>query len=235
MGGAAEHMNHLYDNPELSFDEMISIMKSASRGKLQGTEKLDGVNVFLGFNAGSAKAARNKNDIAKGGLDLEAVIAREFKGGEKIRQVYVNAVKAFNLAVESLSDDERIHIFGENGQKFYNAEILHSDAKNIVSYSEDVISIHRQGHKELNSETGKVEGFDAGSTADALDQAIDKFEIQLSDKGTSYKFRRAAITNLKELSNKEDLQIAMAKINKTLSAAGVGSGDTVGDYLKPEG
>jgi len=232
MGGAAGHMNHLYDNPELSFDEMFSIMKSASRGKLQGTEKLDGVNVFLGFNAGVAKAARNENDIAKGGKDLEAILARDFKGGDKIKQVYANAVKAFNLAVESLSDEERIQIFGENGQKFYNAEILHSDAKNIVSYSEDVVSIHRQGHKELNAETGKVEEFDAGSTADALDQAINKFEIQLSDKNTSYKFRRAAIENLKELSNKEDLQIAMAKINKALGGAGVGSGDTVGAYLK---
>ena len=118
MGGAAGHMNHLYDNPELSFDEMFSIMKSASRGKLQGTEKLDGVNVFLGFNAGVAKAARNENDIAKGGKDLEAILARDFKGGDKIKQVYANAVRAFNLAVESLSDDERVQIFGENGQKF---------------------------------------------------------------------------------------------------------------------
>jgi len=232
MGGAAGHMNHLYDNPELSFDEMYSIMKAASRGKLQGTEKLDGVNVFLGFNSGTARAARNKNDIAKGGLDLEAVIARDFKGGDKIKQVYANAVRAFNLAVESLSDEERIQIFGENGQKFYNAEILHTDAKNIVSYSGDVVSIHRQGHKELNLESGKVEDFDAGATADALDQAINKFEIQLSDKDTSYKFRRAAIENLKELTNKEDLQIAIAKVNKALSSAGVGTDSTVGDYLK---
>ena len=232
MGGAAGHMNHLYDNPDLSFDEMFSIMKAASRGKLQGTEKLDGVNVFLGFNAGTAKAARNENDIAKGGKDLEAILARDFKGGDKIKQVYANAVKAFNLAVESLSDEERIQIFGENGQKFYNAEILHTDARNIVSYSGDVISIHRQGHKELNSETGKVEEFDASTTAESLDLAINKFEIQLSDKDTNYKFRRAAIQNLKELTNKEDLQIAMAKINKALSGAGVSSGDTVGDYLK---
>jgi len=232
MGGAAGHMNHLYDNPELSFDEMFSIMKSASRGKLQGTEKLDGVNVFLGFNAGVAKAARNENDIAKGGKDLEAILARDFKGGDKIKQVYANAVRAFNLAVESLSDEERLQVFGENGQKFYNAEILHTDAQNIVSYSGDVVSIHRQGHKELNTETGKVEEFDASSTAKALDQAVNKFEIQLSDKETSYKFRRAAIQNLKELTNKEDLQIAMAKINKTLSSAGVSSSDTVGSYLK---
>jgi len=232
MGGAAGHMNHLYDNPDLSFDEMFSIMKAASRGKLQGTEKLDGVNVFLGFNAGVAKAARNENDIAKGGKDLEAILARDFKGGDKIKQVYANAVRAFNLAVESLSDEERIQIFGESGQKFYNAEILHTDAKNIVSYSGDMISIHRQGHKELNPETGKVEEFDASSTAESLDMAINKFEIQLSDKDTNYKFRRAAIQNLKELTNKEDLQIAMAKVNKALSSAGVDSGDTVGNYLK---
>ena len=102
MGGAAGHMNHLYDNPALSFDEMFSIMKAASRGKLQGTEKLDGVNVFVGYSGGVAKAARNEADIAKGGMDLQDLLAREFKGGPKMQQVYVNAVKSFELAVQSL-------------------------------------------------------------------------------------------------------------------------------------
>ena len=102
MGGAAGHMNHLYDNPELSFDEMFSVMKAASRGRLQGVEKLDGVNVFLGYSGGVAKAARNENDIAKGGMDLRDLLAREFKAGKKMQDVYVNAVKAFEMAVKTL-------------------------------------------------------------------------------------------------------------------------------------
>jgi hypothetical protein len=237
MGGAAGHMNHLYDNPALSFDEMISVMKSASKGKLKGTEKLDGVNVFIGYNAGVAKAARNVADIAKGGMDLEALLAREFKGGPKMQQVYVNTVKAFDLAVKSLSDEERLQIFGANGEKFYNGEILHTDAKNVVSYSGDVLSIHRQGHKHLDgdpeSEThGKVVKFNAGQTAAYLDAAISKFEIALAGKEISIGIKRAAIQNLQELGNKEALNVAIAKIKKAIGDAGVGSSDTIGDYLK---
>ena len=230
MGGAAGHMNHLYDNPELSFNEMFSIMKAASKGKLQGTEKLDGVNVFIGYNGGVAKAARNVADIAKGGMDLQALLAREFKGGPKIQQVYVNTVKAFESAVQTLSDEEVLHLFGDHGEKFYNAEILHTDAKNVVSYSGDVLSIHRQGHKHLDPETNKVVEFDAGNTAEMLDAAINKFEITLAGKEISINIKRAAIETLQELGNKEALSVAVAKIKKAVGD--VGSADTIGDYLK---
>ena len=233
MSGAAGHMNHLYDNPALSFDEMISIMKAASKGKLQGTEKLDGANVFLGYNGGTAKAARNENDIAKGGMDLKDLLAREFAGGKKMQTVYVNVSKAFDMAVKSLSDEERIHLFGENGEKFYNAEIVHTDAKNVVSYDGDFISIHRQGHKHLDPEENKVTEFDAGSTAQMLDSVIEKFEITLAGKeGMPMSIRRAAIRNLEELSNKESLNIAIAKIKKALGDVGLTTSSTVGDYIK---
>jgi len=232
MGGAAGHMNHLYDNPELSFDEMFSIMKAASQGKLQGTEKLDGVNVFLGYNGGVAKAARNVPDIARGGMDLEDLLAREFKGGPKIQQVYVNAVKAFEMAVQSLSDEESLQLFGPNGEKFYNAEILHTDAKNVVSYSGDVISIHRQGHKQLDPEQNEVVEFDASETAGLLDTVVTKFEISLAGKDMPIGIKRAAIAQLQELGNKEALNVAMAKVKKALGDVGLATSDTVGSYLK---
>ena len=111
MGGAAGHMNHLYDNPELSFDEMFSVMKSASKGRLQGVEKLDGVNVFLGYSGGVAKAARNETDIAKGGMALRDLLAREFKAGKKMQDVYVNAIKAFEMAVKTLGEEEVSEVF----------------------------------------------------------------------------------------------------------------------------
>jgi hypothetical protein len=232
MGGAAGHMNHLYDNPELSFDEMFSVMKSASKGRLQGVEKLDGVNVFLGYSGGVAKAARNENDIAKGGMDLRDLLAREFKAGKKMQDVYVNAVKAFEMAVKTLGEEEVSEIFGVNGEKFYNSEILHTDAKNIISYDGEVISIHRNGHKHLNPETSKVEVFDAGKIDVMLDKAVSKFEIDLSNEDMPYKFKRAAVQQLKEIGNEEALNVAVSKIKKALGDAGVSSGDTVAAYLK---
>ena len=234
MGGAAGHMNHLYDNPELSFDEMISVMKAASKGKLQGVEKLDGVNVFLGYNGGVAKAARNEADIAKGGMDLRDLLAREFKAGKKMQDVYVNAVKAFEQAVKTLSDEEVQQIFGSSGEKFYNSEILHTDAKNIISYSGEVISIHRNGHKHLNPETDKVEVFEAGNIDAMLDAAVSKFEIMFSNEDIPFKFKRAAIQNLQELGNKEALNVVISKIKKALGDAGVGTSDTVATFLKAQ-
>ena len=46
MGGVAGHMYHLYDNPELSFEEIEDIFLKASNGSLVGTEKTDGQNIF---------------------------------------------------------------------------------------------------------------------------------------------------------------------------------------------
>ena len=34
MGGVAGHMDHLYDNPDLTFREMKEIMNRASNGEL---------------------------------------------------------------------------------------------------------------------------------------------------------------------------------------------------------
>ncbi|HAW78525.1 MAG TPA: hypothetical protein DCX27_01640, partial [Balneola sp.] len=44
-GGVAGHMNHLYDNPNLTFKEMKGIFRAASNGELKGTEKTDGQNL----------------------------------------------------------------------------------------------------------------------------------------------------------------------------------------------
>ena len=35
MGGVAGHMDHLYDNPLLTFSKMIEIMEAASNGELK--------------------------------------------------------------------------------------------------------------------------------------------------------------------------------------------------------
>ena len=99
MGGLAGHMMHLYDNPDMTFEHMMGIMTQASQGKLKGTEKTDGVNIFLGYKDGTARAARNVTDAASGGMSIDDLIAREYKGGDAIRQVYVSATQAFEKAI----------------------------------------------------------------------------------------------------------------------------------------
>lgn len=64
-GGVAGHLAHLYDNKDLTFDKLKEILTAASKGKLVGTEKTDGFNIYLGFKDGETRAARNKGDMQK--------------------------------------------------------------------------------------------------------------------------------------------------------------------------
>ena len=41
MGGVAGHMDHLYDNPNLTFSKMKEIMEAASNAELKTEEKVD--------------------------------------------------------------------------------------------------------------------------------------------------------------------------------------------------
>ena len=72
-GGVAGHMNHLYDNGDLTFSKLKEIFAAASNGELQGTEKTDGQNLYISYSVkeGKAKAARNKGNIKAGGMDVE--------------------------------------------------------------------------------------------------------------------------------------------------------------------
>ena len=85
-GGVGGHLMHLYDNPEMTFNKISKILYQASSGELEGTEKTDGFNIYLGAKDGQARAARNKGDMAKGGMTLDDLVAREFQGGEEVRK-----------------------------------------------------------------------------------------------------------------------------------------------------
>ena len=95
MGGVAGHLAHLYDNRNLTYNKMAEIIQKAARGELIGTEKTDGYNIFLGFVDGRARAARNKGDMQKGGMTMEDLVNRKFKGGERAKNAYVTAFKAY--------------------------------------------------------------------------------------------------------------------------------------------
>ena len=88
-GGVAGHLAHLYDNRGLTFEKIAEILTAASKGELVGTEKTDGFNIYLGFKNGEAKAARNKGDMKKGGMNAVDLAMREFAGGPETQRLWV--------------------------------------------------------------------------------------------------------------------------------------------------
>ena len=226
MGGVAGGMAHLYNDPSLSFNDIKKILSAASRGEIEGTEKTDGYNIYLGYVEGKARAARNKGDMAKGGMDFGTLAAREFKGGPEVRKVYLDAFRAYSMALGTLSEKELVSIFGENGEVFYNTEIQGPSASNVVNYDANVLSIHPTGHKKYNKETNQLELVDTANNSAALDKVIDRFEEILQDE--DFKVRRTAILKLNKLDSDYDLNIALNKMEK----AGFSGDMTIGEYLE---
>ena len=226
MGGVAGHLSHLYDNREMTFNEMKKILSLASSGDLVGTEKTDGYNIYLGFKDGEARYARNKGDMQVGGRSTEDLAARIFAGGEGVKKVYNDAFRAFYKAAKSLTPVEQDAIFGPNGEVFYNTEIQGPGASNLVNYDANVLSIHHGGHKMYDALEDKVVNIDATENSVALDRAIDRFESATSEE--PFSVRRTAMLKLKQLDDDYDLQIALAKIKKT----GFQGSMTIEQYLE---
>ena len=224
-GGVAGHLAHLYDNRGLTFEKLAEILTAASKGELVGTEKTDGFNIYLGFKNGEAKAARNKGDMQRGGMNAVDLAMREFKGGPQIKKVYVDAFNAFENAVSSLTDQEKEAIFGPEGEIFYNSEIMGPGASNVINYDSNIITIHGSGHKRYDDETDKVVNADADDASKALDKVVDRFEQ--ATQGKNFGVQRTAFVNLQKLEGNYDLKIALEKIKK----AGLQGNMTVQDFL----
>jgi hypothetical protein len=166
-----------------------------------------------------------KGDMRRGGMNAAAVANRNYKGGPKIRQVYVDSFRAFEKAVQSLSDEERTKLFGPNGEIFYNTEILGPAAPNVVKYDPSLITIHPVGAKRYNPETNALEVVDVSQNAKVLDAAVDRFSDALA--GEDFDLQRTAAFKLNKLDNDHDLNIALSRIQK----AGLVGDMTINDLL----
>ena len=147
MGGVAGSMSHLYDNPSLTFAKMKEIMTAASNAELDVEEKTDGQNLFLSYSVkdGKAVGARNKGNLRKGGLDAPE-LATKFADRGNLTNAFVDGFDAFERAVETLSDEEKIQIFGDDADIWYNSEIMDPDNANVILYDSKLLKIHDRGH-----------------------------------------------------------------------------------------
>ena len=230
MGGLGGHVDHLYDNPDLSFTDMIKIMQAASNGEITGGEKLDGQNLFVSYSVkdGKAKAARNVGNVKKGGMDAEALAAK-FAGRGTLEKAFNGAFEAFVDAVQQLPDDVKIKVFGPDANIFYNAEVMDPENPNIINYNSKNLIIHRDGHGEYDRETGKVTDRDVSAEANLLGKALQ--QIQKSDKEGAFGVEMKAVERLRALSDDKALTAAVGRLKKLLADSQVGEGATVGEYI----
>ncbi len=218
-GGVAGHMNHLYDNGDLTFAKLKEIFAAAAEGKLEGTEKTDGQNLMISFSVkeGRAKGVRNKGEIKGGGLTPEQLAAKfADRANPALKETFSDALRAFEKAIQSLDHDEQVELFGPDTNIYYNAEVMDPRAPNVINYDTKTLVIHRVGHGEFDRATGKKTETDVSDKAKKLEDIIKDAQEKIKDE--NYGLQVNAIKRLKALSDKRPLNTANNKINVMLSS-----------------
>ena len=229
MGGVAGHMDHLYDNPNLTFIEMKEIMEAGANAELSTEEKVDGQNLFLSYSIseGRAKGARNKGNLRSGGLDASG-LAQKFAGRGSLENAFNTGFNAFEKAVEVLSPEEKLAIFGPDTNIWYNAEIMDPSSKNVINYDGKTLKIHNVGHFIFDKETSEKREIPSNALK-TLDGALERMQKSLEKH--EFSLAREALIELQKLEDNKALRLASARIDRAISEEGIRETDTVGDYL----
>ena len=152
-GGAAGHMQHPFDDKDLTFGDFKAMVDAGLSGKLNfeedPTEKTDGQNLFVTIQDGKVKFARNKGQMANP-LDLNGIISM-FTGhaSKLVEDTYIFAAKDLDKLLMNLSPADQEKYF-KNGKDFMNMELIYSLNPNVIHYDRDVIQFH--GIKETDGE-----------------------------------------------------------------------------------
>ena len=230
MGGVAGHMDHLYENRDLTFGEMKEILESAANGELTAEEKVDGQNLFLSYSIpeGKAKGARNKGNLKSGGLDATG-LAQKFAGRGNLEKAFTGGFNTFEKAVEALSDEEKERIFGPDTNIWYNAEVMDPGNANVILYDDKTLKIHDVGHFVFDRESGEQSPIPDG-TLETLDDAMERMEQKLHKD--DFRLARRAMVDIKKIEDDgEALNKAISKINNEMRKEGLNDDSTVVDYM----
>ena len=147
MGGAYGHMSHPFDDNNLTFSDLKTIIINGLGGKLNRednvTEKLDGQNLMISWVDGELRAARNKGHLKNHGKSAPTTsgVKSIFSGRGDIEKAFVGAMKDLERGVGGLSDKQKEKVFG-NGSKWMNLEIMYPKTANIIDYDVAEIVFH---------------------------------------------------------------------------------------------
>lgn len=230
-GGLGGHLMHLYDNWDLTFGELKDILRAASQGELEEvSEKADGQNLFITWDVseGKLKAARNKGNIKSGGLDAGG-LASKFAGRGSVYDAFVNGFSVIQKAVGSLSPQEKVKIFGPNGNVWYSVEIMFVDNPNTIVYDKNNVVFHKPGSAVFD-EDGNATDEDISERFDALVSRVDQLQNALADK--TWNIMGPPLQQLKKMESDEHLHKAITRIDNAVSPYGIVDGDSLGLYIK---
>lgn len=229
-GGAAGHLQHLYDNLDLTFGEIKDIIANASDGKLEKvSEKLDGMNLVFTWDVGEnqLRVARNGSDIKNGGMDASA-LAKKFFGRGNVEDAFNSAFTVLNNALHTLTPQVLKKIFGNNGNVWYSIEIIYTKNPGTINYDNNNVVFH--GWPIFSVKNGAVERSNDDSGIDLLTSKIEQMQKAVGMK--NWRIRGPSLLNMKKLSDGSIAKKAISEIENAMNQAGVSDDDSILDYLE---
>jgi len=228
-GGAYGHMNHPFDDNNLTFSDLKNIIIIGLSGQLNRedkvSEKLDGQNLMVSWVDGKLKAARNKGHLKNGGktAPTTAGIANMFSGRGEIKKAFVGAMRDLEKSIGSLSDAQKKKVFG-NGTKWMNLEVIYPQTSNIIDY--DVAEIVFHGTTEYDR-TGRAKGYSKES-ARMLQGMIQQINQNIQK---TFKISRPNFLKMSKVQNYGAKKSSfLGRLNKLQGQYGLKDTDNLGMY-----
>jgi len=228
-GGAYGHMNHPFDDNNLTFSDLKNIIIIGLSGQLNRedkvSEKLDGQNLMVSWVDGKLKAARNKGHLKNGGKTAPTTsgIASMFAGRGNIKKAFVGAMRDLEKSIGSLSDAQKKKIFG-NGTKWMNLEVIYPQTSNIIDY--DVAEIVFHGTTEYDM-SGRAKGYSKES-ARMLQGMIQQINQNIQK---TFKISRPNFLKMSKVQNYGAKKSSfLGRLNKLQGQYGLKDTDKLGMY-----
>tara|TARA_R100001129_G_scaffold20316_1_gene12651 strand:- start:1755 stop:4112 length:2358 start_codon:yes stop_codon:yes gene_type:complete len=228
-GGAYGHLNHPFDDKNLTFSDFKTLIINTLQGKLDSegavTEKTDGQNIMVSWKGGKLIAARNKGHIKNhgaGALDINGIKSM-FAGRGDIEKAFVYAMRDLQRAVGGLSDAQKDKVFDE-GKKFMSLEVIYPKTANVIPYDKSLLQFH--GTIEYDS-AGSPVGEDRGS-ARMLAGMIKQINQNVQK---TYSITKPFVSNLpkvKDFSRRQSY--FLGKLNRLQNRYGLKANNTLSDY-----
>jgi len=230
-GGAVGHLSHLYDNRDLTFEEIANILLSAAEGKLEkASEKLDGLNLVFSWDISSdaLRVARSGKDIAGGGMDATS-LASKFAGRGNLTDAFNSAFKVLNGALGSLNHKVKRDVFGPSSNYWYSVEVIYTKNPNVINYDSNNVVFH--GWPVFKTKNGKTEMTeDDRGGVDILTRNVERMQSAVAEKG--WRIRGPAIARMKKISDDTIINVTISKIFDELNETGLDGSATMRDYIE---
>lgn len=225
MSGAAGHIQHLFENKNLTFKDIKDVLSQAASGKLQQvTEKLDGLNLMFTWN-GELRVARNISDIKTFGINSEQLYDR-FLDKPSITKAFAAGFNTIEAALDTLTYQQCDDIF-DCGNTWYSVEVIYPEFSNTINYDANSIVFH--GWPVISIADGTIKRATDDSGVEILSASIKKMQNAVS--WTNWKVHGPVLVNLRDISEGTVLATALARLSDIAVSAGVEDNNTISDYI----